>query len=456
MSHKEDKKEASVPQRYISSMSGGDYYDNEAAESRSSHLVEVETLPEASALTSNSNNNVLDYYDDYYYSGLTDNKANDVAKQSSKSIGTGLAAESSLTASAAAGNQLAQRRRMALIRRRKLQQQQQLQQPQAQPLQVKQKQVLIQKKKQQLAANNNNVAAAAGFSSFGGPTSLGTSGSGTGIGTSGVGTSGFDTAANSFLEDYYDNDIGNTMQDSVGGRRKMVGLGGGGLGNNNNNLALRRKLQAKRLRNNAIANRVSGFGGGSGSGFGGGLSGSGVGLTGLGGGGAGSGLRGGGGGGVGLGGGLSGLGGVGGGLGVGGGGLAATLKGGGLATPISRQSGFGGHSGSGYGGGGGHPVVILKKKKNESNSIFDQIIDLLGLDDLNLDFETYAILLAAAGALAFVILRQVILSAGRRRSLGPEGRIKGAGFSLMDKMSDLFYAGRLKLLTEIELISHKD
>ena len=141
---------------------------------------------------------------------------------------------------------------------------------------------------------------------------------------------------------------------------------------------------------------------------------------------------------TGLGAGLSGLGTSGTGLGSGLG--ASRLGGGGLtglsglgATGISnRISGYGhsghgghGHAGhSGYGGGGSKdgPVIVMRKKnanQNQDNFVTDLFEDLF---PEGLDYETFAFIFGLSALAAGVLLRQLIINAGRkrRRSLGQD------------------------------------
>ncbi|TRY80662.1 hypothetical protein TCAL_16765 [Tigriopus californicus] len=109
-----------------------------------------------------------------------------------------------------------------------------------------------------------------------------------------------------------------------------------------------------------------------------------------------------------------------------------------------HRGGHGGHGGYGH---GGHGVIVLKKKKNtdDDNGLFSYLEDLFG--ELDIDYETFALLLGVAGAIASFVLFTVISSAGRRRSL-PGGSV---GVSWLNILSDFVYHVAEQMMVGIPL-----
>ncbi|TRY80659.1 hypothetical protein TCAL_16766 [Tigriopus californicus] len=78
---------------------------------------------------------------------------------------------------------------------------------------------------------------------------------------------------------------------------------------------------------------------------------------------------------------------------------------------FSDLSGFGGGS-SGLGSFDARIIVLKKKKNSDDDGMFGGLTDIFG--DLDIDYETFALILGAAGALAAYVLYTVILDAGKR------------------------------------------
>ena len=125
--------------------------------------------------------------------------------------------------------------------------------------------------------------------------------------------------------------------------------------------------------------------------------------------------------------------------------LSSTGLGGGagrlrLLTPAQqRSSGYGITSGYGGGGGyGGHsrPVVIVKRKQNadDNGGIFGDALD-------GLDYETFALGLAAAGAIAGIVLFQIITVNGKRKKRNAEEEKDDGGMDWMDGATSIFWHG---------------
>ena len=455
-------------QRLPSSSQGNDEHDmtdpmdNAAQESR--------LLPSATKI--NQDLSQYDYYDYYYENALEATKGlqaanGGMASHKSKAgvtqglstkgdnvesriIGTGFSgntaavtqgtarmasANSGLSASGTglsglgnvgAGNKLAQRRKLALMRRRLKQKL------------LLQKQQLLQQQQQQ---NQNQVPT--GLSGYG------TTGAASGPATTSygapVGQAGFENT--DFLDgnEYYDDDepSGVTLD-----RRQL----GGNYANRRQNQLLGGGSGA----NSAGGSNLVGSRYGAGNGLGGGLGG----VTGLGGGGGGGGLSASGFGGSALGTGLGGGSGFGTGLGSGAGqglgqaGQGLGLGGAGAGLGGAQQLGYGvqglgggGGNGlgvnnihsrqhSGYGHGG--PVIVLKKKnKDDDDGLLGSLEDIFG--EIDLDYETFALILAAAGALAAFVIYQTILSKGRR-SLGSS--LLGGGNNWLDQLTEVVFHGK--------------
>lgn len=382
-----------------------------------------------------------DYYE-YYYdfaSKAPPAASTKLEKVSGTSLGQGLKASSAIygnqiQGSTQASTKLAQRRRMALIRQ-KLQQRLALQQ--------QRQQQLLQK--QQIINKSFDYGEPNAFSATETNTNLGTHGQGFtgGLGTSGIKdrvSVGFDSGLDT--QDYYDVMIEDHSTTNLGNRQ---GLGASGsLGKNQGKSSL--------VGNRRFSQGTTDFSDFSD------LSGIGGGTTGLGSFGAndysdlytdtelaqlglttvpksrnrlqaGSGLRAGAGAGLGAG------------LGLGQGlnlGVGTSALGGLGAQSLGITSRHGGGYGhNGYGGHGG--IIVLKKKKNsDDGGMFGGLSDTFG--DLDIDYETFALILGAAGALAAYVLYTVILSNGRRsfsRALIDEGP------DFFSQLSDHVWAGKI-------------
>ena len=210
------------------------------------------------------------------------------------------------------------------------------------------------------------------------------------------------------------------LQHNVAGARRGVGAA---------RALMRQQLPANaRVGANAAASVGSGFGGS-------GLGGTGVGVSGYGGQAGGGGF------------GLGATGNVGAGAGFGPGPSYGLSPAGGYGGLNARgghghHGGYGGgHGGGGHGGGYGKVVVLKKKKKDDDeDGLFGYLEEIFG--DLSIDFETFALLLGAAGALASFVLFQVIQSNGRRRSMGSGGPAVGWA----EMLSDVMFHGKRKEL----------
>ena len=329
-------------------------------------------------------------------------------------IGSGLSALGNL----GAGNKLAQRRKLALMRRS-----------------LKQK-LLLQKQQLLQQQNQNQVPTGlSGYSTTGAASRPATTSY-----RAPVGQAGFENTE--FLVgnvDYYDD--GEPSGDTLDRRQ----LGGNYVNRRQNQL-----LGGGSAANSAGGSNLLGSRYGAGNGLGGGLGG----VTGLGGGGGGGGISASGFGGSALGTGLGGGSGFGTGLGSG---ASQGLRLGGAGSGLGGAQqlgygvqglGFGGGNGlgvnnihsrqhSGYGQGG--PVIVLKKKNKDDDDggPLGSLEDIFG--EIDLDYETFALILAAAGALSAYILYQTILTKGRR-SLGSS--LLGGGNNWLDQLTDVVYHGK--------------
>ena len=109
-----------------------------------------------------------------------------------------------------------------------------------------------------------------------------------------------------------------------------------------------------------------------------------------------------------------------------------------LGGGLGSSAGIVSRHGYGGGGGGHDPLVILKRKKNtDQDSILDQLFG-----GTQLDYETFALALAALGLVAGFAIYQAILSNGKRkRSFGQEQ--ENSEPSWLEKISDFVYQGKL-------------
>ena len=91
----------------------------------------------------------------------------------------------------------------------------------------------------------------------------------------------------------------------------------------------------------------------------------------------------------------------------------------------------------GHGGHGGPVIVLKKKNKDDDNGILGSLEDIFG--EIDLDYETFALILAAAGALASFVIFQTIQSKGRR-SLS--SNLLGGQTNWLDQLTEVVFHGK--------------